>query len=321
MPINTLTGKLLWNALRDDSRTIRTRAQVGYSPEVSISRVQAAMMNMWAATTFHDRRLLIERWFRWCVHYKQEPTAQSAVMFVMSIRNLKVQGQLAYAKAMSGTFKQLGWERQDLLSLATALRAQGGAIPYSQAKPLLKADLIWWLDRMTDPMLRLTTMVCWKTASRWGEMTLLTTENFIVVTPEEVIVSWSTLPKGRKADPYTPSMYTVIRGPWTAEIARHLKSIKHQRPFCPWSTEQLDYELSRIDRLKEYSGHSFKRGAATHVVNEVYTKQIEFRPTELSILLKHKITYDLLSSSDLRYPEAGPNLARILGTQNLTRLL
>jgi hypothetical protein len=318
----TLTGTMLWNALRDRSDTIHTRAQVGFTPEQSQLRLKSAIESMWASTTFQDRRYLIERWMRWCVHYDQEPTPAAAALFIMAIPRITAQTQLAYTKAFSGTFKHLGWDRQDLLTLATALRAQGAAIPVEQAKPLNKPDLIQWLDQISDPMLKLTAMMCWKTASRWGDMIMLTREHIVEATANEIIVSWSTLPKGRKANPYTPSMYTVIHGPWTEEIFALIQRIPlPDKPFCPWTTDKLDAELKKVPHMAQYTGHSFKRGAATHAIAEAERLKIDLKPSEISVLLKHKLTYDLLSSSDLRYPEAGPGLARLLGTQNVTRLL
>jgi integrase len=239
----------------------------------------------------------------------------------MAIPGISMQGQLAYSKAMSGTFKFLGWERQELLNLASALRAQGAEIPIEPAVPLLKEDLVRWLRSINDPMLALTAMLAWKTASRWGEMVGLTISHFPVIENHEVIVSWSTLPKGRRKNPYKPSMYTVIRGEWTQEIAELLRRVPNHHPFCPWTTDKLDSELKDVPFMSQYTGHSFKRGAATHLVKEAERRGIEFNATDFSILLKHETTYDLLTSSDLRYTEAGPSLARMLGTQRVTMLL
>ncbi|MDO9353281.1 MAG: hypothetical protein Q7T55_06280 [Solirubrobacteraceae bacterium] len=188
--------------------------------------------------------------------------------------------------------------------------------------PLLKEDLIQWLRLIDNPLLRLTAMLCWKTASRWGDVVNLTVSHFPVIEDNEVIVAWSTLPKGRKANPYTPSMYTVIQGSWTSEIAATLRLITDPNlPFCPWTTDKLDAELKKVNLMARYTAHSFKRGAATHLVKEAERLGIELSATDFSVLLKHKTTYDLLSSQDLRYTEAGPCLARLLGTQRVTRLL
>lgn len=321
MPVQTLSGTLLWTSLREGSQTIRTRAVVGFTPEQSLLRLQEAIQNMWASSTFQDRKCLIERWLRWCKRYNQEPNTASASLFLMAIPRITPQTQLAYAKAMSGTFRFLGWERQDLLTLASALRAQGAALPIDQAKPMRKVDLEQWIQTLSHPWLRLTAMVCWKTASRWGDVVNLEKAHYIQAQDDEVIVSWSTLPKGRRADPYTPSMYTVIHGHWTTEIAQLIRASPENIPLCPWTTDKLDSEFKKCELMKEYTAHSFKRGAASHVIQELQRLSIEMRPAEFSVLLKHKLTYDLLASSDLRYPEAGPGLARMLGTQNLTKLL
>lgn len=320
---STLTGQAIWDALRTGSETIRTRTMAMFTPAQAWARLGATMSNMWAETTLQDRRSLVNRWIRWCTKHNLQQCGASATLFIASNPNLRPQGQLAYAKALSGVFRQLSWDRTDLLALASALRAQGAEIPEKQAEPLKKEHLEQWLATLADPLLKLAAMVCWKTASRWGETALLTRENFISVEPEEIIVAWGTLPKGRRADPYTPSMYTVIVGQWTGEIARLLQLVPTQdQPFCPWPTERLDAELKNVPCMAAYTGHSFKKGAATHVIRAAARNpNLGIKPQEISVLLKHKLTYDLLSSSDLRYPEAGPHLARFLGTQRATLLL
>jgi integrase len=286
-----------------------------------MQRLEEAIMKMWASKTFKDRRYLVQRWLRWCNHYGLMPNPSTVAPFIMSIPTIKIQGQFAYAKAMSGTFRHLGLERQDVLTLTSSLRAQGGAIPDEQATPMPKPVLERWLNQLTCPFLRLSAMICWKTASRWGEVALLTKEHFIRATPEEVIIDWSTLPKGRKRDPYTPSMYTVICGHWTREIYNLLQLVRTDHPFCPWTTEKLEKQFKETRSMEEYGRHSFKRGAVTHLIEVAEQQGIQLDPRLISVLLKHKLVCDLLSSSDLRYPSAGPGLARLLGTQNLTKLL
>ena len=113
-----------------------------------------------------------------------ERTADSASLWVLATSTSR-QAQLSYAKALSGTMKHSGFDNQPLKSLASALRAAGAAVPLKQASPMLKEDLLMWVDQEGDPHLRLAGLVAWKTCSRWGEVHQLTSAQFILVTPAD----------------------------------------------------------------------------------------------------------------------------------------
>ncbi|MEK6619075.1 MAG: hypothetical protein AABY90_10315, partial [Nitrospirota bacterium] len=218
-----------------------------------------------------QRRHLIKRWLQWCNQHRLKPTDESAVLFILAIPRLAPQGQLAYAKQMAGTFRRMAWPRDQLLAVASALAADGAAVPVTQAQPLNKEALRRWLETVHDERVRASAMVAWKTASRWGDILGLHRSNFISVQPEEVIVAWGTSPKGWRSNPYHPSMYTVIEGEWTSEICDAVTRLPEGQPLCPWSTATLDWQLKRNPVMSEFSGHSFKKGAASHIV-EVVTR-------------------------------------------------
>ncbi|MEK7415382.1 MAG: hypothetical protein AAB263_18905, partial [Planctomycetota bacterium] len=120
----------------------------------------------------------------------------------------------------------------------------------------------------------------------------------------------------------TESMYTVIVGDLTERIAALIACTPAERPFCPIDAQQLDAETRRLPPpLCQITGHSFKKGAATHIVEAVTTAGVQIDPRRLSLLLKHELTADLISNSTLRYPQAGAGLARWLGTAEVTALL
>jgi integrase len=235
-----------------------------------------------------------------------------------------MQSQLQYARALSGTFKFLGWDRQDLLTLCAALRSQGAEVPLHQAHPITKEELLQLLRRAKNPWLYLALLIAWKSASRWGEVSLLTRRHLIKISPEEVVIGWGTLPKGKRGQPFYPSMFTVIVGDLTREIARlaTLLPPSSESPFCPLGTLELDNWTRKLPPpLNKITGHSFKHGAATHVVNRVVNEKLNLDPRDLSLLLKHKLAADLISTSTLRYPSLGVSLAKWLGTQRVTNLL
>jgi hypothetical protein len=272
-----------------------------------------------------QRRQLVERWLHFTTSNGLEMSDESAVLFILAVPELSVQTQLAYAKAMSGTFRHLGWERQELLTLCTALRAHGAEIPARQAYSVPKNEMLQlaaYFRQQRQLMEELTVLIAWKSASRWGEVARLEVRDFLLVTPQEVIIAWGTLPKGRRSNPFKPSMFTVIVGDLTERIASLIGSAPREQPFCPIDTQALDAMTRRLPPpLSQITGHSFKKGAATHVVEMVATTGVQMDPRKLSLLLKHELTADLISASTLRYPQAGVGLARWLGTAEVTVLL
>lgn len=299
---------------------------------LAIERLRALIQGLWKDTVWSKRRQLVQRWMLFCQARNLQLDEQSVLLWIFSIRDLAPQGQLQYVKEMSGTFLRLGRPRQDLLTAQTALHAQGASIPADQAMPIPKdhvKDMMQCLSPSREHRcLTLAIMVAWKTGSRWGEVSLLTRKHFIHVAPNQVIIAWGDLPKGANKNFFTPHMYTVIEGDWTGAIAQLVRElpllgVARDAPFCPWSTKKFDERIKRDPfpfHLRQYTGHSFKKGASTHITR-LASQGADVKPHELSILMKHSIQFDLLSSSDLRYPEAGPDMARWLGTQRLTRLL
>ena len=157
-----------------------------------------------------------------------------------------------------------------------------------------KEHLQAWLP-LASPRLRLAAMLAWKTASRWAEVAALTRGNVMSRSPEEVIIDWSCLPKGRRADPYKPSKFTVIEGEWTSDINLLLPMLNDEQPLSEMSTTDLQRQWRSNPMMRRYSGHSFKRGAFRHLINRIVRDSLPIQPHELSVLLKHQLTYDLLS--------------------------
>jgi hypothetical protein len=314
------SGQALWDQLR--SGTIHTRPAVALSKDQALNRLQALMSGLWAATTLQGRRQLIERCYQWCKVWKLPVTDDSAVLWVLSIPNLEPQGALQYIKDLSGTFKALGWPRQELLSTAAALRAQGAALPIQQALPIPRDTYVFWVESLPPGLLQLSAMIAWKTASRWGDVVTLTKDSFILLTVDEVIVKWGDCIKGRKENPYRTSMFTVIKGRWTQQIADLAQALPNSDvPFCPWTTDVLDRKWKEVPALHAYTAHSIKRGAATFLVDEIASKGLVIEPQMISVLLKHELSYELLATTTLRYTSNAVSVARLLKTGDLTVLL
>ena len=232
-----------------------------------------------------------------------------------------VQGLLSYAKSLSAVMGRIGIENGPLLSLAAALRANGAAIPLEQATPMTSFDLVDWA-RGQDLKTHLAMLVCWKTASRWGETAALSRDQFISVSPSEIIIDWFRTPKGRRANPYSPSRWTVIKGNHTEEIKILLDAMGEFKKLHPWDTSKLVKTFQQDGRMKRYTAHSIKRGAISHLLEVLASDQEQQGLTEglISRLAKHA-GVSALSDTTLRYGGNPIAMARALKIGDVTCLL
>lgn len=319
-PPKTMNGVMLRATLL--GRRVNIRQLVYTSLEAAANKMRTILGGIWADSTMSKRQALMQRWERFCDAMSLPRNQHTAVLFTSALPSISKQTQLQYLKELSSIFGVMGWERQEIQLTIKALVAQGAAIPERQAVPISKEHVMAMRAEVRDnPRLELSILLMWKTASRWDDVLQLTKEDFIVVTPQEVIVHWSHI-KGWRANPWRPSMYTVIVGDLTPYIAYQIAQLPAGK-FCPWSVTTFDHKVKRFHdpALHVYTGHSFKRGASCHVIKEIQRTKAAVAPHELSIFLKHSLMYDLLSSTDLRYFEAGPEMARWLGTQKISNLL
>ena len=279
------------------------------SLETAINILEKEVSHVWAKTTTRSRQLLFARLFQWCQHNNISPySPDSAILFVIATR-VSLQAQLGYTNALSGIFKATGFPNRPLLTYAASLRARGAAIPISQATPISKATLITWaFQRSTPADVRLCALLAWKTASRWGDIYPLSQEQFLLIEDNEVIIDWNRTPKGRRANPFTTSKWTVIRGHLTSYIAKCLKKKNKFTKICqldaqglvrlwkqdnkqthpppihfPTHTTSLTNPHNPIlpptptshphpSNMAQYTAHSIKRGALSHLIQKNSTR-------------------------------------------------
>lgn len=292
----------------------RTNAESSVTAAQALDRLRGVVANIWAPSSTSQRQRLWSRMLIWVRSNSLSIDADSAVLFVLAT-GTSPQAQLTYTNQLAGMFRHFGWDNQSLLSLASALRADGAAIPENQAAPIEKARLVAWA-RNQPAALRLAAFVAWKTASRWGEVRALSSKNFLHIADDEIIIDWGTLPKGRRGNPFALSRWTVIRGDLTREMASLLRSRGPFEQLTETDTEALAVMWSAVPRMEGYSAHSIKRGAVT----QLFLRLAQGAPiTEdlIARLAKHK-TDGGLPEVTLRYAGSDVWLARALRTGIVT---
>lgn len=277
------------------------------------------MAGLWTPESLRRRHLLLLRAISWCKREGIPFSPETATLWV-NATGVSIQARLTYAKVLSGTLKHLGFDTQPLRSLMSALNAQGASIPMHQAPPMPRQRLLAWAVSQ-EPRTRLACLIAWKTASRWSEVAGLTWRHFIRVTPTEIVIDWKTLPKARRSNPFTASRFTVIKGPLTEAICTLLLSTVLRRrtlPLCGLTTTDIDAMWKSESAMSEYSAHSVKRGAITHLTEIAEARQI---PGNLiSRLAKHKTGRNDsdIAEMSIRYGGNPIALARFLKTGMVT---
>lgn len=300
--------------------TTRTRSskEATVSTAESQKRLEAVIRGMWAESTLNDRQNLWRRLHTWTSTRGLPIDAVTATMFCMAT-GVAPQGQLAYVKTFSAILGKMGLDNSPLLTTASALRASGAAIPNNQDVPIPKQVLLRWAAEQ-EPSLRLCTFIAWKTASRWGEVWKLNSIQFLLASPEEVIIDWWTTPKARRRDPFRASRFVVIKGHLTDEIASLFQSLQPFTVLCSVTTAQLDALWCSDASMNQYRAHSIKRGATSHLM-EKQDEGVVIPGELLDRLTKHEHGTEKVSPATLRYGANPIATARYLDTAKVTQHL
>eukprot|EP01063_Lacrimia_lanifica_P003754 TRINITY_DN12034_c0_g1_i5.p2 TRINITY_DN12034_c0_g1~~TRINITY_DN12034_c0_g1_i5.p2 ORF type:complete len:376 (+),score=54.66 TRINITY_DN12034_c0_g1_i5:239-1366(+) len=323
-------GGVLSRAIRGvlearDVRVAATNMEHVTGAEEAVARLQEMAAGCWQAGTVRQRQQL---WARFCLWAGRndlpENCADAAVLFTVAT-GVSEQGMLAYAKALSGTFRALQYCNDALKVFASTLRAMGAAIPIKKAAPATRDEvevLVDELRRRGDVVNMAAVMICWKTGSRWGEVTLLRRQHFVVLERTRLVIDWNTLPKTAKAQPSSPARFVEVRGRWVAEICTVLQGVPD---FRPWTTNAAEKELVAFPPTQHLSGHSFKRGAMRALLRHAAT----LPPAEadrfleaVARLLKHRGRSFVLPDQSIAYGDnCAEELAHLSGTAEVTKVL
>ena len=293
---------------------------VGRSQEAAVSAGEAygelcdLVRVMWAKTTSAQRQGLWCRMVRWLQHNRLPLSADTAVLFVMATR-VSTQAKLTYVKGFQGTIGHMGVPCDSLRSAASVLRAAGGAVPSRQASPIAMQLLVDWGRRQSVDV-HLAVLLAWKTASRWGEVVHLSHDQFLVCERDEVVIDWHQTPKGRRRNPFTTSKWTVIRGDLVAEIAGLVRRLRPFTRLCSVDTQALVRRWSKDASMHQYTGHSIKRGALTHLF-QAMAQGVVVPEHLVARLAKHKSSQGLPEMT-VRYGADPVAVARALGTGDVT---
>lgn len=299
------------------------------SPQLQQLATDAAktMTNIWASSTWSNRLYLVERLTEFRVqHNLQQDNSDLAldwsILLFVQATEVSPASKLTYVKSLAALYRRQGRELPLCSLLATAL--QGTAtIPTHQAIPATDHHV----DRMmmravmeSHPNLELAIFIMWKTASRADEVLRLTKEQIISASPEMIVVEWLSKTKTTRLDPWRTSAWTVImhEAPMTHYVDI-INNLQPEEPILDWTTPQFAAWMNRDEATKHLTAQSIKRGALTILSHMVLGGLLDI--SLIPRLAKHKVEFDVFPTTTLRYLSDRVTLARLLRTQEATKLL
>ncbi|KAJ9442493.1 hypothetical protein DIPPA_10853 [Diplonema papillatum] len=171
--------------------------------------------------------------------------------------------------------------------------------------------------------MRLALLVAWKSAARWAEAASLSSEQFLLVETQEIIIDWFQTPKGRKKNPFRASRYVVLLGSLTDEIAALFRNLAPFNPLTKVTTSALDRMWGNTPTMTGFTAHSIKRGAVTHILDRMVSGLADPVPPYLvDRISKHEErSGTALSDVTIRYGGNHIAMARALETGRISNLL
>ena len=152
-------------------------------------------------------------------------------------------------------------------------------------------------------------------------MARLTKESFALNTPSEIIVEWMANTKTTRMDPWRTSAWTVIQhhAPMNHynEIIQSLPATAD--PLLDSTTAQFVAWVQQDQQTSKITAQSIKRGSLTLLSQMVLKQELDI--SLIPRMAKHKVEFDVFPATTLRYLSDRITLARMLRTQEATRLL
>ena len=173
-----------------------------------------------------------------------------------------------------------------------------------------------------QPPQRAALHLAWRTASRLDEIQRLNRRQIISIENNEIVIWWGAGTKTSQEDPHKPQLYVVVgksenkesNNEWTTTVEEIKKMGRHT--WLPTKSPLIN-ALKRVN--KNLSSHSIKSGALTVAIHVAHERMLS--PSLIPLLAKHQSATAALPRSTITYARDKKTLAKLLGTEALTRWL
>jgi hypothetical protein len=231
-----------------------------------------------------------------------------------------------YAAHLGSVAARLGIPTPILRMYTAGLRNSGALIPQRQATPIDELQLgrlarAAFLERNGEA-LHTALFLAWKTASRWDDVSRLTSRQLVRISDERIVIDWSSNTKTTRADPFRHDSIVVIsdEAPIPELILRTLRQLQPDTCLCPRTTDWLDRWIKQVlGATTGITAHSIKAGAIEALATFVAAGLLE--PRLLSIMAKHKVENREIATTTLRYIRNRELKGDLIGTSKATILL
>ena len=303
------TGKqLLLGALTNDPRFQRTPGIISLNPFTNTQR----------RFTDYCKRLNLE-WstdMDYCI-----------AMFVESTRfSTAPATRLKYSLDLTAVATRIGFKDLPLSRMYQGgLRASGALIPTEQATPITLEQLQQLqaraLTQRRGTALLAALFILWKSASRWSDVSNITSKQIARITPTEIVVHWSDRTKTTRSDPHRPDSQVAIRHlPQIPPIIIDaLISLTPDEPLWPHTTEWFNRWLKEALPNASITAHSFKTAALAIIARGCISNRLPI--SLVALVAKHKTSTPELPGTTLRYIRDSGLKADLLRTAEATALL
>lgn len=301
------------------SRLSTRQALAAVPTSAAAEALAKTLTHVWAPSTLRDRQSLWARYNNFLTDKGLPLSDHTAALFI-SATDVLPSSKLAYTKSLMSLLATMRIECPILRLLAKGLRGEGALVPTHQANPITREHLLALAESFPPPDAA-AVLLAWKTASRWDEISRLTTDHLIHRSDAEIVIDWMQDTKSSRLDPHRATNLTVVRGEWTDRIHRSLSTVPHAR-LTQITYDDLILRMTEMFPEQKYTAHSIKRGALEMATIAAAEHQVP--PQTLDLLAKHKPTNPPLESTTLTYlgsKKGKAAAARLIGTGNLTRHL
>ena len=268
-----------------------------------------------AQSTRMQRNRLWNRFNDWRVSRGLDQSDEAIIMFVVDT-DVKARSGLTYLTNL----KSRAYPKDILTQFSRGLRRRAASESVQGALPASRETMFTAMGLAAlEP--RMFLYLAWRSASRFDEVSNLTTENFLQTNPN-IAIWWKNASKTSQMEPEQARFFTVITPPhpslhdpwWEAACAFFAVFTA----WTPSTREQARTNLNKVD--KTLTDHSCKVGALDRLL-ELSAKGLV--PLQaVSMVAKHKGAEEgFLSNTTTGYARNHLQLALALNTKEATQWL
>ena len=307
--------------------------------DMDLRLIAKQIMPMWATRTWQDKSSILRQVLEWLKTPQSRPDlpldTRVTLFIIKAKKHTKPSTQSHYASVIRSLASALGMELSTpvLNNYMKAMSAVSASSPIKHAQHFSNSQLEFMMSKAleTSVPLALSIYLACKTASRWADIDSLTKEKIIFnhhqnrqLQPNEVVILWGTGLKTSRFKPFKATGYTVVQEvehPQMMEMLKnHLKKMKSGAKLCPKTTQQMYKWLKKFPQTQNLSCHSFKVTQLSKLAELAVEGLLD--PRLIPLVGKHQ-DHQLhhFPDSTIRYITKKVALAKMLGTQNATKLL